>query len=102
MKIGRMFMFGYRSDGRKIKNIPPFFKIIPQVMRTRSDSQVYYTYDMPIKEIDNYIDKNNQMMYNGRKNRKGHSRSAKEVRGKDDRKRVHADFVSVSVLRLCT
>lgn len=50
-------MFGYRSDGRKIKNIPPFFKIIPQVMRTRSDSQVYYTYDMPIKEIDNYIDK---------------------------------------------
>ena len=57
MKIGRMFMFGYRSDGRKIKNIPPFFKIIPQVMRTRSDSQVYYTYDMPIKEIDNYIDK---------------------------------------------
>ena len=48
-------MFGYRSDGRKLRDISPFFKIIPQVMRTRSDSQVYYTYDMPIK--DNYIDK---------------------------------------------
>lgn len=50
-------MLGYRTDGRKIKNIPPFFKIIPQVMRTRSDSQVYYSYDMPIKEMDEYIDK---------------------------------------------
>ena len=50
-------MFGYRSDGRKLRDISPFFKIIPQAMRTRSDSQVYYTYDMPIKEIDNYIDK---------------------------------------------
>ena len=50
-------MLGYRSDGRKIKNIPPFFKIIPQVMRTRSDSQVYYSYDMPIKEMDEYINK---------------------------------------------
>ena len=50
-------MLGYRTDGRKIKNIPPFFKIIPQVMRTRSDSQVYYSYDMPIKEMDEYINK---------------------------------------------
>ena len=50
-------MFGYRTDGRKVKNIPPFFKIIPQVMRTRSDSQVYYNYDMPIKEMDNYINR---------------------------------------------
>ena len=50
-------MFGYRSDGRKLKNIPPFFKIIPQVMRTRGDSQVYYSYDMPIKAMDEYISK---------------------------------------------
>ena len=52
-----MFMFGYRTDGRKVKNIPPFFKIIPQVMRTRSDSQVYYNYDIPITNMDEYIDK---------------------------------------------
>jgi len=50
-------MFGYRPDGRKIKNIPPFFKIIPHVMRTRSDSQVYYSYDMPITAMDEYISK---------------------------------------------
>ena len=48
-------MFGHRSDGRKLKSIPPFFKIIPQVMRTRGDSQVYYNYDMPIKAMDEYI-----------------------------------------------
>ena len=50
-------MFGDRSDGRKLKSIPPFFKIIPQVMRTRGDSQVYYSYDMPIKAMDEYISK---------------------------------------------
>jgi len=50
-------MFGYRTDGRKIKNISPFFKIIPQVMKTRADSQVYYSYDMPIKAMDEYISK---------------------------------------------
>lgn len=50
-------MFGYRSDGRKLKSISPFFKIIPQVMRTRADSQVYYSYDIPIKAMDEYISK---------------------------------------------
>ena len=50
-------MLGYRSDGRKLKNIPPFFKIIPQVMRTRGDSQVYYDYDIPITHMDEYISK---------------------------------------------
>lgn len=48
-------MFGHRSDGRKLKSIPPIFKIIPQVMRTRADSQVYYSYDMPISGMDEYI-----------------------------------------------
>ena len=50
-------MFGFRSDGRKLKSIPPIFKIIPQVMRTRADSQVYYSYDMPISGMDEYIAK---------------------------------------------
>jgi len=50
-------MFGHRSDGKKLKNIPPFFKIIPQVMRTRADAQVYYSYDIPIKAMDEYINK---------------------------------------------
>ena len=50
-------MLGYRSDGRKLRSIPPFFKIIPQVMRTRGDSQVYYNYDIPIAQMDEYINK---------------------------------------------
>jgi len=50
-------MFGHRSDGRKLKSLPAIFKIIPQVMRTRADSQVYYRYDMPIKGMDEYISK---------------------------------------------
>ena len=50
-------MFVFRSDGRKLKSIPPFFKIIPQVMRTRGDSQVYYDYDIPITQMDEYINK---------------------------------------------
>jgi len=50
-------MFGHRSDGRRIKSLPPLFKIIPQVMRTRSDAQVYYDYDIPITAMDEYISK---------------------------------------------
>lgn len=50
-------MFGHRSDGRKLKSISPFFKIIPQLMKTRADSQVYYSYDIPIKGMDDYINK---------------------------------------------
>lgn len=50
-------MLGYRTDGRKLKNIPPFFKVMPHIMKTRNDSQVYYRYDMPIKAMDEYISK---------------------------------------------
>ena len=42
-------MFGHRSDGRKIKTLPAFFKVIPSVMLERNDSQVLYKQDIPIK-----------------------------------------------------
>lgn len=48
-------MFGHRSDGRKIKNIPPFFKVIPSVMPTRNDSQVYFKQDIVLNGMDEYI-----------------------------------------------
>lgn len=48
-------MFGYRSDGVKLKNIPPFFNVIPLLMKTRNDSQVYYSEDLPISSLDEYI-----------------------------------------------
>ena len=50
-------MFGYRSDGKKVKNIPPFFKLIPHIMKKRNDSQVYYSEDISITALDEYIDK---------------------------------------------
>ena len=50
-------MFGLRSDGRIIKTIPAFFKLIPQIMKERSDAQVYYTQDIEVKAMDAYIDK---------------------------------------------
>lgn len=50
-------MFGYRSDGRKIKNVGPFFRVIPHVMSTRADSQVYYFEDISLEALDDYISK---------------------------------------------
>ena len=53
-------MFGHRSDGRKLKTLPPFFRVIPSVMLERSDSQVYFKQDISLKTIDEYIDKKQQ------------------------------------------
>ena len=50
-------MFGHRSDGKKIKNLPPFFKIIPNVMMDRNDSQVLFKQDVVLGPLDEYIDK---------------------------------------------
>lgn len=50
-------MFGHRSDGKKVKNLPPFFRVIPSIMLDRADSQVYFKQDIPIKALDEYIDK---------------------------------------------
>ena len=50
-------MFGRRSDGRKLKTVPPFFRVIPNVMLERSDSQVYFKQDIILKDMDAYIDK---------------------------------------------
>lgn len=54
---GKKLMFGHRSDGRKLKTLPPFFRVIPSVMLERSDSQVYFKQDISLKTIDEYIDK---------------------------------------------
>lgn len=54
---GDKIMFGHRSDGRKLKTLPPFFRVIPSVMLERSDSQVYFKQDISLKTIDEYIDK---------------------------------------------
>ena len=45
-------MFGHRSDGRKLKTVPPFFRVIPCVMLERNDAQVYFKQDIKLKELD--------------------------------------------------
>lgn len=50
-------MFGLRADGRKLKTLGPFFRVIPHVMKDRSDSHVYYTQDLPLRYLDEYIAK---------------------------------------------
>lgn len=50
-------MFGFRFDGRKLKTIGPFFRVIPHVMKKRSDAHVYYTQEISLKPLDEYIEK---------------------------------------------
>lgn len=50
-------MFGLRCDGRKLKTLDPLFRVIPHVMKERNDAHVYYTQDLPIKPLDDYIAK---------------------------------------------
>ena len=53
-------MFGYRTDGKKIKKLTPIFKIMPCVMLDRADSQVYFKQDIALKYLDEYIDRKAQ------------------------------------------
>lgn len=53
-------MFGFRTDGRKIKNVPAFFKVIPSIMLTRNDSQVYFKQDIVLNAMDEYISKKSE------------------------------------------
>ena len=48
-------MFGKRADGKVIKTKDPIFMIIPHIMKKRSDSQVFYTEEIPIAPLDEYI-----------------------------------------------
>ena len=50
-------MFGHRADGKKVKNLEPLFRIIPSIMLERNDAQVYFKQDIPLKTIDEYINK---------------------------------------------
>lgn len=50
-------MFGHRSDGKKVKNLPPIFRVVPCIMLERCDSEVYFKQDIPLKTLDEYIDK---------------------------------------------
>ena len=48
-------MFGFRPDGKKIKNIDPIQRIMPHIMKHRHDSQNLTQYDCPCEPIDEFI-----------------------------------------------
>lgn len=50
-------MFGFRTDGKRVKNLSPIFRVIPSVMIDRADAQVYFKQDVSLKTLDEYIDK---------------------------------------------
>ena len=48
-------MFGFRPDGKKVKDIDPLQKIVPHIMRHRYDSQNLSSYDCPCEPFDEFI-----------------------------------------------
>lgn len=46
-----------RKDGILTQDVAPLFKVIPLIMKERSDAQVFYSYEIPISTIEEYIDK---------------------------------------------
>lgn len=45
-----------RKDGVLVPDVDPLFKIIPIIMKERSDSQIFYSYDIPITNMEAYIE----------------------------------------------
>ncbi len=48
-------MFGFRSDGTKIKGLDPIDQMIPQIMKTRNDAMNYNTEPIRVENMDNWI-----------------------------------------------
>ena len=49
-------MFGRRSDGKELKKADAIFRLMPNLMVDRDDSQVFFNQDVPIEAINKYID----------------------------------------------
>lgn len=47
--------FGDRYDGRLVRPSDPFFKIVPYVMKSRTDSQVYFSEKIDLTPVEAYI-----------------------------------------------
>ncbi len=50
-----MRRFGDRSDGRKLRNVNPFFRVIPHLMPERNDAQVFFESQIDVEETHNVI-----------------------------------------------
>ena len=52
--------FGDRHDGRRLRSLDPFFKIIPYIMRSRIDSQIFFEEKIDITHAEAYLRKRNR------------------------------------------
>ena len=50
-------MFSKRADGRRIKSLKSYYKIVPYIMKERVDSQVYFEDDISIEAMEEFIKK---------------------------------------------
>ena len=59
-------MFGLRSDGKRIKSLPPIQKIMPHIMKARHDSQNLFKYPCRCEPLDTFIkeQRENGISYN--------------------------------------
>lgn len=48
-------MFSKRADGRRIKTLMPYYKIIPYIMKQRVDAQVYFEDEISVDRLEEYI-----------------------------------------------
>lgn len=48
-------MFSKRADGRRIKTLLPYYKMIPYIMKERVDAHVYFEDEISIDGIEEYI-----------------------------------------------
>ena len=47
--------FGDRHDGKLLKKIDPFYKIVPYIMKTRVDSQVFFDDKIVLDKTEKYL-----------------------------------------------
>ena len=48
-------MFGYRADGKKVKNLDPIQRLMPHIMPTRADAQNSTSFECSCEPIDAFI-----------------------------------------------
>ena len=48
-------MFGYRADGKKVKNLDPIQRMMPHIMTSRADAQNSTSYAVPCEPLDDFI-----------------------------------------------
>lgn len=52
--------FGDRYDGYRIRKVDPFFLLIPNIMQSRVDSQVYFSDEVDINDAEKFIHEHNE------------------------------------------